>query len=190
VLSLKNMHKNWNSLATFDESLRYKISTKYLWNGLWGTWKSPCTLLCKVGFIMDQCAWKSELSNNFHVSFMFIFSENLSNCLDSDAQSQTDANSWPPHKSFCLLFKSLKMENSNITTTRKASVLCVMRTCKYVRSQSVCLTPNATNNINVTLWIYQFLLNNDIFLLSYHFTIKPVMLEACHLHITSKLYER
>jgi hypothetical protein len=99
---------------------------------------------------MDQCAFKSELPNNFHVSLMFIFSENLSNCLDSDAQSQKDANSWPPHKSFCLFFKGLKMENSNTTTIRKASVLCVMSTYKYVYSQFICLTLDATNNVNVT----------------------------------------
>jgi hypothetical protein len=56
---------------------------------------------------------------------------------DSDAQSQTDAHSWPPYKSFCLLFKGLKMESDMIIC---ASVLCYehMKICMQSVSLFVC----------------------------------------------------
>jgi hypothetical protein len=34
-----------------------------MWSGLWDTWKSPCTGLSILDFIMDQNGWKSEFPN-------------------------------------------------------------------------------------------------------------------------------
>jgi len=47
-----------------SESLSYRISTKSA-EALWGTWRSLCTSLRKMGCIMNIRGCKSEMPNNF-----------------------------------------------------------------------------------------------------------------------------
>lgn len=77
-------------------------------------WKYLFLTLCKSGFFMDYCGWKSELTNNFcEILSSFLLIKSISLCLDiwSKTGRQTDRQTWLPRNtsSFCLVKNALKL---------------------------------------------------------------------------------
>jgi hypothetical protein len=83
-----NIHKcsrNWNCLVTSDASLPYRNSRLFLERFL-GYTEMLFIVLCKPGYVVCRCGWKSKISKILVKVSRVKFEKNLSDCVGADSK--------------------------------------------------------------------------------------------------------